>query len=80
MEIILLIVIALQFSYMVYKDILFSKEREQLQLKLMSKDISEYKYATETPKEEKKVERQPDEYLPIEDIPIDRIVNAEVKL
>jgi len=80
MELILLAVITLQFGYIVYKDILFSNEREKLQLKLMSKDLTEYTSIVEEPKKPKEPERRPDEYIDIEDVSVDRIVKAKEKL
>ena len=49
MEYILIAVIVLQWAYIIYKEESIKKEREKLQLKLMSKDITEYKEVTEPP-------------------------------
>ena len=42
MDIAFLIVIVLQFAYIIFKDVLGSKERDRLQLKLMSGGAREY--------------------------------------
>lgn len=77
MELILLFIIVLQFAYMVYKDHLFSKEREKLQLKLMSKDVEEYSRAIDEPEEEpERVE--PDVRLPIEEATVEQILRADI--
>jgi len=79
MEYILLFVIILLASYIVYKDILNARMLESLQLKLMSKDVHEYKSATEEEVvEEKKKEEDP--YLPIEDVPYARMVEAKQQI
>jgi len=70
-----LIVIALLIGYAVYKDILFYKEREKLQLKLMSKDIKEYVDTIEPePQDAKSVE---DPFLPIENATVEQILRAK---
>ena len=79
MEYILLAVIVLQFAYSVYKDYLYSKERENLRKMIKSKNLDEYSRATEKP-EELVIEKQQDEYIAIEEVPVDRIINAEDKL
>lgn len=78
MEYILLVVIILQFAYAVYKDILYSKERERLSLMIKSKDVVEYSGATEPqPEDGKSVE---DPYIPIEEVPFNMVAEAEEKL
>lgn len=51
MEVSLVAIIIIQFIYSVFKDIAAAKEREKLQLKLMSKTPQEY-IDTIAPKEE----------------------------
>lgn len=80
MEFILLIIILIQFGYIIYKDILFRDEREKLQLKLMSKDLTEYTSVVEEPKKPKAPVKKPDEYIDIEDVSVDRIIKAKEKL
>lgn len=77
MELLLLIIIVLQFSYMVYKDQLNAKEREKLQLKLLSKDVGEYVHAMEKPKEDE-TPKEENPYLPIEEASIEQILKAKV--
>ena len=79
MELILLVVIILQLAYTAYKDNLHFKEREKLELKLMSKDVFEYTSVTEKP-EKPKAEKKSDEYLDIEDVPVDMVVKAKEKI
>jgi hypothetical protein len=77
-DIILLIVIILQSAYIFYQHKSAQDEREKLQLKLMSKDVTEYKDAIEpTPKE---MEEQPNPFKPLEDIPIEDQLKAEDKI
>ena len=75
MEIFLFIVIILQFGYIVFKDVSNSRERDKLELKLMSKSVTEYKEAVESIVEE---EREPEEpkYIPIEDVSYEKIMKA----
>ena len=78
MEIAFLIIVGLQFAYLVYSDFQNRAERERLQLKFMAKDLAEYKSVVEeTPKDSPKEE--PDPYLTIEEAGIDRVLKAEEK-
>jgi len=77
-EAILLLVIFLQFGYIIYQDRSNRVERERLQLKLMSKNVDEYVAAVESPSEES--ESVEDPYVPIEDVPLDKLMEAEDKL
>jgi hypothetical protein len=54
------------------------KEREKLELKLMSKDITEYKANTEPLP--KPIKDEPDEYLDIDDVPTSKLLTAKDKL
>ena len=76
MEIVLLIVIGLQFAYIIYKDVLAYKERESLQLKLMSRDVTEYKSVVE-PESLESAEEEDDPYLPIEMVDFKKILEAD---
>lgn len=80
MEYFLFTIIILQLAYAVHKDILFSKEREKLQVMIKSNDVGEYKHAVEEPIKPKEPVKEPDEYMNIEDVPIDRIIKAKEKL
>jgi len=74
----LLGIIFLQFVYMVYSDIQNRRERESLELKVMSKSVDEYKSAIEdTPEESKK--EDPDPYISMEEAGIERVLKAKEK-
>ena len=77
MDIILYIIIGFQFAYILYKDVSFAKERERLQLKLMSKDIFEYKGAVENKVEEGKSVEDP--YIAPEEASLEQILKAKEK-
>jgi len=71
-------IIVLLFLYIVYQDHSNRQERERLELKIMSKDITEYKVNTEPVPEPKKDE--PDEYFDTDDIPASKLLTAKDKL
>jgi|SaaInlLV_10m_DNA_2_1039722.scaffolds.fasta_scaffold00537_11 hypothetical protein len=76
MDFVLLFIIVLQTAYIVYKDISFGKERERHLLKIMSKDVVEYKEAVETVAED--TEKEPEqEIVPIEEISIEEMLLAK---
>jgi len=78
MELFLIIIIGLQFAFLVYSDIQNRTERERLQLKFMAKDLTDYKSATEeTPKDSPKEEEDP--YMTIEEAGIEKVLKAEEK-
>ena len=68
----------LEFVYIVYQDWQNRAEREKLQLKLMSKDTQEYKKATEKPPKE--TEPEPDPYKTLDEVSIDKLMQAEDNL
>lgn len=77
MEFILFGIILLQFAYLVFKDIYCAKERERLNLLALSKTTTEYKDAIEpTPPKEEEVEE--DEIVDIEDVPFDKLMEANL--
>jgi hypothetical protein len=78
MEYLLFGVIVLLLLYVVYQDHSNRQEREKLELKLMSKDITEYKVNTEPLPEPKKEE--PDEYLDTDDVPSSKLLTAKDRL
>lgn len=78
MNYILLIVILLLIAFIVYQDYMNRKEREALELKLMSKSTEEYKRATEKTPESTKEE--PEHLKDLEDVPMDRLLHAEDNL
>lgn len=78
MDLLLFAVIFLQLVYIVYSDFQNRAERERLQLKLMSKDVAEYKSITEeTPIPAPSIEEDP--YITIEEAGVEKVVRAEEK-
>lgn len=78
MDLALLFIIVLQFAYIVYKDVSFSKERDKLSIKSLSKDVDEYVAAVksiEPVKEEPKKEE--DVYVAVEDLSVDEVLKAK---
>ena len=75
MEYILLLIIILQFAYIVYKDRTFDIERERMQLKIMSNSTREYKDAVEDTVEEA-VEEEEQFLFPAEDVPVEEMLKA----
>lgn len=76
MEYILLSVIVLQFGYLIYSDLQNRRERELLQLKLMSDNLQDYKSALEdTPKDSPKDEEDP--YISMDEANIEQVVRAK---
>ena len=73
-----LIIIGLLIGYAIVKDVLFYKEREKLQLKLMSKDLGEYISATE-PEAENAVQEE-DPIIPIEEATYEQIIKSKDRL
>ena len=74
----IIVVAIVEFAYIVYQDFLNRKEREKLQIKLMSKDVAEYKEATEPkPKPAKSVESP---YKPIEEVNTEKLMSADDNL
>lgn len=75
----LLVVVAIvEFVYIIYQDLLNRKERDRLQMKLMSKDLPEYKSIVDKPEESK--EEPPSSHVPIEEVDIDKLLQAEDNL
>lgn len=76
MEPILLIIIGGLIAYLVFKDIITSRERESMLLKLMSRDVKEYKSVVESePEEASRVEE--DVIIPIEEATYEQILKAK---
>lgn len=76
MELILAFIIVLQFGYMIFKDVKVGQEREKMLLKIMSKDVYEYKDFVETIADESTKEEVPVR-IPIEDATVEQILRAE---
>ena len=74
----IIVVAIVEFVYIVYQDFTNRKEREKLQIKLMSKDITEYKEAIEPKPKPTKSEESP--YKPMEEINTDKLMSADDNL
>ena len=70
--------IILQFVYILYQDVANRKERHHLELKLMSKTPDEYSRAVEKPSPN--AESAPDPYIPVEEVPVKKLMQAEDRL
>lgn len=57
-DIILLVVIALQLSFIVWREIFFNRQQEALFQKLMAKDFKEYAVFTQQPKAKEEKEKK----------------------
>ena len=77
MNAILLVVIVLQFAFMVFSDIQNRKERELLQLKLMSENLDDYKSALEDTPEDSKEEENP--YVGMDEVSIEQLLKTKEK-
>lgn len=75
MEYILLVVIFLEFAYIVYSDIQNRAEREELILKIMSKDLNEYIGLDEKIEDSPKEEEDP--FISMEEAGVDKVVEAK---
>lgn len=71
----LLIVIGALLSYIVYTDRENRKEREKMHLKIMAKDVTEYKEAIAPP--DKDTPEQKDTYLELDEVDPEKLANAE---
>jgi len=79
MEVILLFaVVLLQFGYIVYKDQSFRKDRERMELKILCKDMGEYKALVEDDVKEsgKSATPKEDEVIDIYDATVEQILKA----
>ena len=61
--------------YAAYKDFLFMKEREKLQQKLMSRDLTDY--TTNATPEAEDGKSTPDPYLPVEEASVEQILGSK---
>ena len=75
MELILAFIIVLQFGYIIFKDVKVGQEREKMLLKLMSKDLREYKDAIETIADES-TKQEAEIHVPIEEVSAEQILKA----
>ena len=69
------IVVAL-IIYTAFKDVIYYKEREKLQMKLMSKGLGEYVDTVNPAREENTVQEE-NPFIPIEEANIEQILKAE---
>jgi hypothetical protein len=74
----LAVVAIVEFLYIVYQDFLNRQEREKLQMKLMSRDVDEYKRVTEKPEETQPQEESP--YQSVDEVDIDKLLSAKDNL
>lgn len=74
----LLFIIVLQFGYIIYKDITFSKERERLNLKIMAKDVPEYLEAVDIieKRDEDTPQQENDFLIPVEEVGAEELLEA----
>lgn len=78
MDLALLFIIVLQFAYIVYKDVSFSKERDKLAIKSLSKDVDEYVSAVKSIEPDEKVKAvAEDTYISVEDLSVDEVLKAK---
>ena len=73
-----LIVIGFQFAYIIYLDIQNRKEREMLEMKLMSRDLGDYKSLMEEVVEESQKEEE-SPYIPMEEASIEQVLKSKEK-
>ncbi len=78
MEILLIFLVMAEFFYIIYQDHANRQEREKLQLKFLSKNSDEYKRAVEPPPKE--AESVPENYKPVEEVPFNKLIEAEDKI
>lgn len=78
MDLALLFIIVLQFAYIVYKDVSFSKERDKLSIKSLSRNVDEYVSAVKSiePVEEEP-KKEEDIYISVEDLSVDEVLKAK---
>ena len=73
-------IIVLLIAYIVYENVASRREREKLQLKLMSKNVEEYKEATEPEPKSVVPEEELDEYEELENVSPEKLLEAKDKL
>ena len=78
MELLLLFLVLIEFFYIAYQDYANRQEREKLQLKFLSRNLDEYKRATEpTPKDGESVLEN---YKAVEEVPVEKLIEAEDRI
>lgn len=73
-------IIVLLLVYIAYESIASRKERENFQLKLMSKSVAEYKEATEPEPESVVPEDELDEFEELENVSPEKLLDAKDNL
>lgn len=68
-------IVVLLLAYMVFKDVLYYREKEKLQKKLMSRDLNEYVLSEEPEIEDTPQKESP--YLPIEEATMEQILKSK---
>ena len=71
---VLIVIVVIQFIYIIFKDITNARERERLQLKIISKDATEYKRVID--KEPEDGEDFEDPFIPVEEASVEQILKA----
>jgi hypothetical protein len=79
MEIALIFVIVLLIGYNAYKDYIFLKEREKLEMKLMSKNLGEYVSTISDTKDENTKEEEA-QFVDIGDADYSTVLKSKDKL
>jgi hypothetical protein len=71
-------VIILLILFITYQEYSNRQEREKLELKLMSKDVTDYKVNTEP--QPKPLKEEPDEYIDTDEVSVDKLLKAKDNL
>ena len=74
-----IIVIVLLILYTAYKDYIYYKEREKLEVKLMSRNVGEYVDTIASEKEEN-TPTEDNPYIPVEEASFDQILKSKDRL
>ena len=81
LEYILIGIILAQFGYMILKDFLHREQLEKLQLKFMSKNVHEYMEVAKSPKKEtQKTQTTSTSNMELDDVPVDKLIEAKDNL
>lgn len=75
MEIVLIAFLVLETVYLIYSDYQNRKERKDLQLKLMSRNLTEYVSAVDVPKDVNTPE-EPETHIPLEEVSAEDLIKA----
>lgn len=75
MDILLFVIVVLQLIFMAWQEHKNREEREKLEMMIKSKDIVEFKEATEPPPPPTEVEEE--KYRSLDEVPFEKLMNAE---